>query len=208
MRTLALAVLAVAMTAIPSFAQTDQPTKWIASGSFGRSFGGSTKGPSANLGASLAYRFKEGRIGIEVIAQGTPNFQARDSRFDSEPKLNSYMGNIVFYAPRGPAGRVQPYAAGGFGAMQFMSDVKPFAASGPAVVSANEFKPGFDVGGGVILITSTSGDKPALGFVADVRFFKAVSSTGNTSTPEFAYADSYLSGASIWRTSFGIVVGW
>jgi opacity protein-like surface antigen len=207
MRALGLAVFAVALTAAPSFAQTDQPTKWISSGSFGRSFGGSTKGPSANLGASLAYRFKEGRIGIEVIAQGTPNFQARDSRFDSEPKLNSYMGNIVFYAPRGPAGRVQPYAAGGFGAMQFMSNVKPFAGAG-AAVSANEFKPGFDVGAGVILITSTSGDKPVLGFLADVRFFKAVSSTGNTSTPELAYADSYLSGASIWRSSFGIVVGW
>jgi hypothetical protein len=207
MRTVVTAALAVMLMATPSFGQTDEPTTWIATGSFGTSFGGSAQGRSANLAASLAYRFMRGRFGVEMIAQGTPNFQARDPRFNSEPKMNSYMGNVFISAPAGPGGRVQPFVAGGFGAMQFLSDVKPFTGSG-AAIQANEFKPGIDVGGGVIMVISKSGDKPSMGFLADVRYFKTRTTTGNVSTPEAAFADRLLSGSSIWRSSFGVSVGW
>ena len=91
--------------------------------------------------------------------------------------------------------------------MQLMANVKPLVGSG-ATTDVHAYKPAFDVGAGLIVVASESGAKPSMGFVADIRYFKATTKTGDVSTAERAYADNYVSGSSVWRTSFGVTAGW
>jgi hypothetical protein len=210
------AVLTAAMSGIaaaqsPTAAATTGETRssWLASGFVGSSFGTSHEvialdsGGSLDYGGQIAFLFR-GTIGAEFLADFAPN--AGDSAaFASEPKVNSYMGNIVAAFPLGAAGRYQPYMSGGAGIIQLnvdlFDDINDPASN---TFRSNNSQGGGNLGGGFMAFADHFGVR------ADVRYYKAFSD--NNPPAPFIGGETIshlvLSGLGFWRGNVGLAIRW
>jgi hypothetical protein len=210
------AVLTVAMSGIaaaqsPTAAVTTGETRssWLASGFVGSSFAASHEvialdsGGSLDFGGQIAFLFR-GNIGAEFLADFAPN-AGDNAAFASEPKVNSYMGNIVAAFPLGAAGRYQPYMSGGAGIIQLnvdlFDDINDPASN---TFRSNNSQGGGNLGGGFMAFADHFGVR------ADVRYYKAFSD--NNPPAPFIGGETIshlvLSGLGFWRGNVGLAIRW
>jgi len=236
--------MAAALTAAlstPALAQTtsdETHTGWVASVLFGTNFQASTDrenlgildiaGDTDSQGAAsfafsgqIAYLWEN--VGIEGLFDFTPSVDVTRAEF-SEPSANSYMANLITAIPIGPEGRFQPYMSGGIGAVSLSTDLQDIFF--PGIVQAVNFegasqtKFGWNLGAGA----SAFGAGP-FGFRADIRYFRAASSSNvdNVLTDDILFdaldgiletsntdrlTRGLLSGLSYWRANVGLALRW
>jgi hypothetical protein len=183
---------------------------WTASGFVGSGFGtqGDALGIDENAGAlafggQLAYLW-HGFLGPEFIADWAPTFDVTSPFVDNNPRLATYMANLMGAFPLGSEGQVVPYASGGFGGIGIRADVIDLAAADG--VSANsEMRLGTNLGGGVIAFASRR-----IGFRGDVRYYHA-SEDNNINqgiSPQGEVVQRLISGLKFWRTTGGVSFRW
>ena len=169
----------------------------------------------------IAYMWEN--VGLEGLFDFTPSVDVTRAEF-SEPSANSYMVNLITAIPFGPEGRFQPYASGGMGAVSLSTDLQDILF--PGIVNAVNFsgasqtKFGWNLGAGA----SAFGGGP-IGFRADIRYFRAVSSSSvdNLLTDDILFdavdrsletestdrlTRGLLSGLSYWRANVGVAFRW
>src|SRR3954470_4718395 len=100
----------------------DMPSHWLASGFAGADFGGQADGSSFDFGGQLGYLF-HGIIGGEFVGDFSPNFNMKSVVLVERPDVNAYTFNAIAAMPMGRDWRLQPYVAGGIGAIQMRSTV-------------------------------------------------------------------------------------
>jgi len=183
---------------------------WTASGFIGSGFG--TRSDALGIdenaggvafGGQLAYLW-HGYVGPEFIADWAPTFDVTSPFVDNNPRLASYMANLIGALPLGSEGQVVPYASGGFGGIGMRADVIDLAAAG-GVSSNSEMRWGTNIGGGVMAFASRR-----IGFRGDVRYYH--SSTDNNLnqgiSPQGEVVQRLLSGLAFWRTTGGVTFRW
>jgi hypothetical protein len=206
-------LIAVALTAATSgvaMAQTptlpsitgDTDTKWVASAFIGSNWATNADnldldgGASLDFGGQIAYLWG-GKVGAEFIADFAPNVGHTNFFFVNEPDINSYMLNVITSVPIGMGGAFQPYASGGFGAIQFRVDLFDAFAN---PFSSNEAKFGFDIGGGVMAFAERVGVR------ADIRYYRA---TSDDNIGDLSIGNAIpLSNLGFWRGNVGIAFRW
>jgi hypothetical protein len=184
-------------------------SSWLASGFVGSSFGTSHElvpldgGRSLDFGGQIAFLFR-GNIGAEFLADFAPS--AGDSAaFASDPKVNSYMGNIVAALPLGASGRYQPYMSGGAGIIHLnvdlFDDIDDPASN---TFSSKNSQGGGNLGGGFMAFADRFGVR------ADIRYYKAFSD--NNPPAPFIGGETIshvvLSGLGFWRGNVGLAIRW
>jgi len=183
---------------------------WTASGFVGSGFGtqGDALGIDENAGAlafggQFAYLW-HGFLGPEFIADWAPTFDVTSPFVDNNPRLATYMANLMGAFPLGSEGQVVPYASGGFGGIGIRADVIDLAAA-DGVSSNSEMRLGTNLGGGVMAFASRR-----IGFRGDVRYYAA--STDDTLnqgiSPQGEIVQRLISGLSFWRTTGGVTFRW
>ncbi len=213
-------VIAAALTAAMSgIAAAQTPTapatagatrsSWLVSGFVGSSFGTSNQhfdldsGASLDFGGQVAYLWR-GTIGAEFLADFAPNV-GDNAAFASEPKVNSYMGNIVAALPLGAAGRFQPYVSGGAGIIQLNVDLfDDVADPASSTFGSSNSQGGGNLGGGFMAFADH------VGIRTDVRYYKAFTDM-NPPAP-FIGGEGVnhlvLDGLGFWRGNVGLSIRW
>jgi hypothetical protein len=188
-RALLYGVLSAAFAALPvtAHAQTPAPTRWIASGFVGADFGGLADGSSFDLGGQLGFLYR-GVAGMEFVGDFAPGFHQAGSVPVDRPTVNAFMFNAIAATPFGRDWRVQPYVAGGFGAIELRSTAFTSSAVPGAQTYTSQSKTGGDVGAGVTAFLGNFGIR------ADVRYYRAFSEG--------------VSGLDFWRASIGVAARW
>ncbi|HXD20317.1 MAG TPA: outer membrane beta-barrel protein [Vicinamibacterales bacterium] len=183
---------------------------WTASGFIGSGFGtqGDALGIDENaggvaFGGQLAYLW-HGFVGPEFIADWAPTFDVTSPFVDNNPRLASYMANLIGAFPLGSEGQVVPYASGGFGGIGMRADVIDLTA--PDRVSGNsEMRLGTNLGAGIMAFASRR-----VGFRGDIRHYSA--STDDTLNDGISVqgqiVQRLISGLSFWRTTGGVTFRW
>ncbi len=181
---------------------------WIVSGFVGSNFGNSTSDPSFDFGGQAAWLWR-GVVGAEALADFAPKFKLEDAGLAEHPHANSYMLNAIFALPVGGEGQFQPYVSGGAGGIQLKTMVfdlfLPHASGTFPTTTSNgdEVRWGSNIGGGVMGFAGT------IGFRADVRYYKAsTSSTLTTASAVGTYTDNLLAGLNYWRANIGVALRW
>jgi hypothetical protein len=116
------------------------------------------------------------------------------------------MFNAIAAAPLGSSGQWQPYISSGIGRIQMVADVFSFNQNlnvlGTTEVDKGRF--GWNIGTGVM------GFGGAVGFRADIRYYRA-----NSSSETFIVEDlddelvqSVLGGLEFWRANAGVAFRW
>ena len=184
-RALLYGVFLTAMTALPvtAHAQTPLSTQWIASGFVGADFGGLADGSSFDLGGQLGFLYR-GIAGAEFVGDFSPGFHLNSSVVADRPTVNAFMVNAIAAMPFGRNWRVQPYMAGGLGAIQLRSTMFTSSAVPGGPTYTSQSTQGGDVGAGVTAFLGNFGIR------ADVRYYRA-------------FSDS-ASGMDFWRASIGV----
>ena len=101
------------------------------------------------------------------------------------------MGNAVIAMPLGREGEWQPFLSGGAGTVSLR-----------AVVANDQFKFGWNVGGGVM------GFKGMIRLPRRRPLYKTGTNATNQTTPIGTFTDSLLTGLDFWRANIGIAVRW
>ena len=210
--TLGLAGSATAQTYPPASTQPSTygatESHWTASGFVGSGF--ATKGDSLAVdedaggvafGGQLAYLW-HGFVGPEFLADWAPTFDVTTALVDNNPRVASYMANIIGALPLGANGQVVPYASGGFGGIGMRADVLNLDGS---LTGNSEMRTGTNIGGGIMAFASRR-----IGFRGDVRYYHA--STDDTInegiSPQGEVVQSLISGLKFWRTTGGVTFRW
>jgi hypothetical protein len=178
--------VAVVFLSAPAFGQTRSrttgtpPDPWLASGSFGSSFG-ETDGATVDLGGTIGY-LPSNRWGIEFLAGFSPN---TDVAGLADTQVNSYMVNGLALLPRRE--RWHPFVSAGLGALTFDSDVDLDGIDSPEDAVA-----AFNIGGGVMMFGEPWGVR------GELRYFRG-----------FETDDlPFLSNLDLWRASIGFLLRW
>ncbi len=198
--------------AVPAAAPAELygPTQshWVVSGFVGGNFGHSTTDPSVDFGGQLAYLW-HGIVGAEALADFAPSFKLDDLALAENPNANSYMGNAIVALPVGAEGQFQPYVSGGVGGMQLQTKAlnaflpHPSGTVPTGTSNGDQVKFGSNIGAGVM------GFAGMLGFRADVRYYKANTTSNFSSTSAVGqFTEGLLSGLSYWRANIGLAVRW
>ena len=189
---------------------------WIASGFVGSSFGTTvnvlreTQNTDDNVGADWTYGGQigylwHGVIGGEFLADVAPQVGFDNPVLLEDPRVHSYMGNVIGAYPFGADGRYQPYISGGFGSIGMSADVFASLINGNVIsVSTNQKQWGSDIGGGIMAFADRWGVR------GDVRYFRA--STDNTfgsdNSTEEDVTQALLSDLRFWRGTLGLSFRW
>jgi hypothetical protein len=194
----------------PIVASTPNPAtsianEWVVSGFVGSDFGSNVNSSesSPHYGGTVAYLWN-GRVGGELLAASTPDFELTNLFFTEKPMVNSYMANIIGAVPFGVDGQYQPFVSGGFGGIQLHQDVfnvinNPASGSSPG----DAVKFGGNIGAGIMAYVRN------VGIRGDVRYFRTRSEINNSITsPSDAIADSALAGLDFWRANVGVAFRW
>jgi outer membrane protein with beta-barrel domain len=195
-------------SAAPPITAGATQSHWTVAGFVGSNFGKSTLDPSVAFGGQVGYLWK-GMVGGEVLADFAPSFKLDNAILAENPRTNAYMANAIFALPLGASGQFQPYVSGGLGSIQLVARAFNIALphlSGtfPTGTSqSDQFRVGTDVGGGLM------GFNGLIGFRADVRYYKATSTTTFQSSNAIGlFTESLLSGLDFWRANIGIAIRW
>jgi hypothetical protein len=183
-------------------------SQWTASGFIGTDFGteSNTFGIDENaggvaFGGQVAYLW-HGFVGPEFLADWAPTFDVTSPLVDNNPRLSSYMANVIGAFPLGSDGQVEPYVSGGFGGIGIRADV--INADG-SFSGNSEMRWGSNIGGGVMAFASRR-----IGFRGDLRYYAA--STNDTLnqdiSPQGEIVQRLISGLSFWRTTGGVTFRW
>ncbi len=208
-QTTASASTAVAGQVAPAVSAGPTVSHWVMSGFVGSNFGAATTNPSVDFGGQLAYLWK-GIVGVEGLADFSPNLKIDNAALSEFPEANAYMGNAIFAIPLGDEGQFHPYVSGGWGGIQLRTSVFNAALPHPSgtfptgTTGADEVHGGADVGAGIM------GFAGRIGFRGDVRYFKAQTNNNisTTATPASQFTQTVLSGLDFWRANIGIAVRW
>jgi hypothetical protein len=189
---------------------------WIASGFVGSSFGTTvnvvqeTPNFDDNVGADWTYGGQigylwHGIVGGEFLADFAPHVGLDNPVLQENPRVNSYMGNVIGAYPLGADGRYQPYISGGFGSIGMHADVFTSLINGNVTTaSTNQNQWGSDFGGGIMAFADRWGVR------GDIRYFRA--STDDTfrsdNTPEENVTQALLSDLHFWRGTIGVAFRW
>ncbi len=180
----------------------DMPSHWIASGFVGADFGGLADGSSFDFGGQLGYLY-HGVAGAEFVGDFSPNFNLRNVVLVERPDVNAYMFNAIAALPIGRDWRLQPYVAGGLGAIQLRSTVfTPTAAIPGAQAFTTQSAPGGDLGAGLTAFLGNFGVR------ADVRYYRAFTRDVSAGSSADLVAQRLLSGLDFWRASIGVAIRW
>ena len=182
---------------------------WIVSGFVGSNFGGASNNASVNFGGQLGYLWK-GVLGAEGIADFAPSFKLDNPALNQNPHTNGYMGNAIAALPLGDEGQFQPYVSGGVGIITMKTEVlnaflpHPTGTFPTGFSTTDQHAFGSNIGGGVM------GFAGMLGFRADVRYYKAATTSTVTATdsPAGQFTEALLSGLNYWRANIGVALRW
>jgi hypothetical protein len=165
---------------------------------------------SYHFGGQLSYLWR-GMVGAEFLGDFSPSFRVDNSvaAVSGNPHLNTYMANAIGALPLGAGGRVQPYASGGFGAVQMRADVfnpvaTPIATPVPTftTTSTSQFDWGGNIGGGVMFFADR------VGFRADLRYYRARTNNNISRVFQDQQTEILLSGLTFWRANLGVALRW
>jgi outer membrane protein with beta-barrel domain len=181
---------------------------WTASGFIGSGFGteGNALGIDENgggvaFGGQLAYLW-HGVLGPEFIADWAPTFDVTSPFVDNNPRLASYMANLIGAFPLGSAGQVVPYLSGGFGSIGMRADVVNLDGT----FSGNsEMRWGSNIGGGVMAFATRR-----VGFRGDIRYYSASTDDqlNEGISAQGQVVQRLISGLTFWRTTGGVTFRW
>ena len=207
--TAAMSGIAAAQTPTAPATAGDTRSSWLASGFVGSNFGTNhdsialDSGGSLNFGGQFGYLYR-GTIGGEFIADFAPNV-GDNVAFANEPKVNSYMGNVIAAIPLGASGRYQPYMSGGAGVIQLSVDLfDDISDPASSIFGSSNSKPGGNIGGGFMAFADHFGVR------ADVRYYKAFSDTIPLAPFEGGELMNHvvLNGLGFWRGNVGLAIRW
>lgn len=152
---------------------SDQSSRWLASGFVGSNFANNADPASTEFGGSIGYLVKN-QYGVEFDTGFTPDFELQNNFFGLglKPQVNSFMANAIWARPIGAHGRWQPFISGGGGAITLRSGMD----NAPGSASPNDTRFGGNIGGGLMGFTGH------VGFKADVRYYRATGSYNTTAT--------------------------
>jgi len=159
---------------------------------------------SVHFGGQVGYLWN-GIVGAEFVSDLSPKFEVAPNTFADNPQVYTYMTNAIAAIPLGDKGQIQPYGSGGIGAVQMVSDVFNVGHDiAKGTTSANEFRLGTNVGGGLMAFVGN------LGFRADVRYYHTTTDNNPNTTAPAADQQTHqlLSGLAFWRTNVGVAFRW
>ena len=207
--TAAMSTIAAAQTPTAPTAAGYTRSSWLASGFVGSNFGtnsddiGLDSGASLDFGGQVAYLW-HGTFGGEFIADFAPNV-GDNVVLASQPRVNSYMGNLVAAVPLGASGRYQPYMSGGAGIIQLRVDLfEDIADPDSNTFTSRNSQGGANIGGGFMAFADHFGVR------ADIRYYKAFSDS-NPPAPFIGgelVNHTLLNGLGFWRGNVGLAIRW
>ena len=210
---LGVAGTATAQTYPPASTQptTFGPTEsyWTAAGFVGSNFGTGSdsvlldqNNSGIAFGGQLAYLW-QGYVGPEFLADWAPNLEVNTVLVDNNPRVGSYMANLIGALPFGANGQIVPYASGGFGGITMRADVLNIADN--SFTGNSEMRLATNLGGGIMAFASRR-----IGFRGDVRYYHASEDTNINQgiSPQGEVVQRLLSGLKFWRTTGGVSFRW
>jgi outer membrane protein W len=160
---------------------------------------------SLAFGGQIAYLWKE-KVGGEFLASFAPSVGIANANLflADNPRVSTYMANVIGSVPFGSEGQFRPYMSAGVGAIALHTDFFT-SVSGIDTVSTNRSKFGSNIGGGLMVFVHH------VGIRADVRHYNVHTSENDLLLIGDSPSDltrGLLSGLEFWRADAGIAFRW
>ena len=148
-----------------------------------------------------------GRVGGEFMASFAPSFgfDTLNLFLEDNPRVNTYMANVVGAVPFGTDHQFRPYISAGVGAITLRSTVFT-DVSEINTASTNLSRFGSNIGGGLMIFAGHVGVR------ADVRHY---TTSASNNIPHLIQGESptdisraLLAGLEFWRTDVGVAFRW
>jgi len=159
---------------------------------------------SLAFGGQIGYLWR-GKIGGEFLTSFAPSVGVANNLFlADEPRVNTYMANVIGSVSFGTDRQFRPYISAGLGAVSLHTSVFT-DVSDIDTASTTRSRLGSNIGGGLMVFAGHYGVR------ADVRHYTTTSS--NNLDLLFAETPSdltrgLLSGLEFWRTDVGVAFRW